>query len=224
MRPPPPTPNMRRAQTPGRSEKGSLVSEPTPGLDMVYDGAYDMSSIANAVAPTRRGGPGGRPYTQHWSGQTYSSSFNSKSPGVQRVPAPGAPCRTNYEKKIVPLYGDAGGPQYYNPFGSQSFSDASHSLSGSIHWISRGRLGPIGSPHEALRRSPSFCSQVPRTHFTAQEPQRRRGINATTEAGQSFVLKSDLRRQNNFQTDFHLNLQRQWVSGPPARFGGNPGF
>jgi len=225
-RPPPPTAMLRRAQTPGRSEKGALVTDPTPGLDTVYDGAHEMNSMAAAVAPKRRDGCGnsGRPYSQYWSGRNYSSSFNSKSPGVMRVPAPGAPYRTAYEKSIVPLYGDSGGPQYYNPFGSQSFSDASHSLSGSIHWVSRGHNGPIGSPIDSLRCSSSFSSQVPRGHFTAVEPPRRRGINQSSEAGMSFVLKSDFRQQARLQSDFHSNMQRQWVGGNRPGLQSAPGL
>jgi hypothetical protein len=202
----PPTPLVRRAHTPGRAEAGCLVTDPTPGLDSVYDNAHMMKSIAAATAPK-----GHNPYVQS---QAYSSSFNSK------VPNSAGPHRITLEKVRTPVLGSEGGLAYYSPYGSHAFSDASglKSLSGSIYWASRGRLGPIGVPFEPLRRSPSFSSSVPRLSYTSKDPPRRRGINARDEAAQSFVLKSDHSMQANLRADFQANLHQQWsMLQPPMQ-------
>ena len=195
------TPMSRRMLTPGRTEKGALITEPSDGQDTLYDGAYEMKSIAMVAAPK-----GSNPYAQR---RAYSTAFISKVPGHE------APFMMSREQKLTPILGESGGPQYYNPYGNHSLSDASHTLSGSIYWMSRGRLGPIGCGDGAfMKRSASFASQVPRTHFTAKEPQRRRGINANDEAAQSFLLRRDVRQQNLLRSDFHSNLQQAWSLAP----------
>ena len=199
------TPHMRRAMTPGRSESGALITDPTPGLDQVYDNAFTMKTIAASAAPR-----GSNPYAQR---QAYSSSFKS------RVPNTAGPQPMSREKQLTPVLGTDGGPAYYSPFGSQSFSGNSSlsSLSGSIYWASRGRLGPIGIPNDPMRRSASFSSAVPRLSYTAQAPPLRRGINRRDEASQSFVLKSDDRNATRLRNDFHTNLQQQLIRAPMSR-------
>ena len=165
-----------------------------------------MKSIAASTAPK-----GHNPYVQR---QAYSSAFNSK------VPNTAGPSKIPLEKQRTPVFNKEGGPAYYSPYGSNSFSDTSglNTLSGSIYWASRGRLGPIGVPFEPLRRSTSFSSSVPRLSYTTSDPPLRRGINARDEASQSFVLKSDDRREANLRADFHANLHQQWsMFHPPMQ-------
>ena len=128
------TPTVRRGH-------GVLLSEPSSGLDTVYDGASDMRSTAFLFGP--RGG--------RWSSaQTYGASFRSATPRPwQRAP-------TRSEIAHPPI-----GPGEYEPFGD------THSLSASLSWTSRGRAGPVGFPFDAQRHSPVFQSSVGRFHFAA---------------------------------------------------------
>ena len=101
-----PTPSTRRGP-------GVLLSETTPGLDTIYDGAHQMQSTEYLFGPK-----GGR-----WStSQAYGASFRSATPRPwQRLP-------TRQEKQAPRI-----GPGDYEPFND------THTLSASISWNSRGR-------------------------------------------------------------------------------------
>ena len=49
----PPAPRMRRAQSAGRVEAGSLLTEPSAGQDAFYD-VYEINTIAKRCQPLRR--------------------------------------------------------------------------------------------------------------------------------------------------------------------------
>ena len=203
--PPPPTPTHRRAQLDptaslgkradvGRSEQGTLLTEPTPGLDSIYDGAPDMRSIAYNFGSKR----GGR-----WStSQNYSSTFNSVVPREYQKPL-------SREQQLVPMYGVHGGPLHYNPWGDHANSNAEHLLSaGSVYWFSRGRFGPVGVPFNSNKKTPPFASQVPRKHFTSKPPPGRQGVNVEADC---FVLKSDARKERSDQRELADRMRQRVV-------------
>ena len=198
--PPLPTPLKRRAASAGRREGGSLLTESCAGQDAFYDGVYDRTSIA-----FKCGARGGKFST----GQNYSAAFKS---GVER---PWNRPQTR-EKKLVPVLGESGGPLHYNPWGSQSFSDAAPLFAGSVTWSQRGRTGPIGTAWDGLRRSPSFSSNVPSKHYTSTAPPQRRSLDPKFDC---FLLKSDDRRQAAARNDFTTTLQARVNYGqlPPQR-------
>lgn len=165
-----------------RRGHGVLLSEPSPGLDTVYDGASDMRSTAFLC-----GARGGR-----WSSsQTYGSSFQSATPRPwQRAP-------TARQLQNAPPVG----PGDYEPYGD------THSLSASLSWSSRGRAGPVGYPFDADRRSPVFQSSVGRFHFAAKPKRGTLSGRATRE--DCFVLASDARREQVVRSEFVDQLQRR---------------
>ena len=133
----PPAPTLPRRLT--------AITEPSLGLDTVYDGAAEMQSTARLFGPK-----GGR-----WStSQSYSTSFRSATPRPwNRVPT-----KRELGNQSPPLGS-------YDPW------QDNHALSSSITWSSRGRTGPVGYPFRADIRSPQFQSNVGRTHF-ASRPKR----------------------------------------------------
>ena len=163
--PPPPTATMRRGN-------GVLLSEPSVGLDTVYDGAADMKSTACLFGP--RGG--------RWTtAQAYSGAFRSVTPRPwQRAP-------TREERACPPL-----GPGHYEPFGD------THTLSASISWQSRGRTGPVGYPFDAERRSPPFRSSVGRFHFAAKpshKPVKEDCFMLASDARRDQLMRADFTDQ-----------------------------
>lgn len=204
-RPPPPSATQRRATTDpaaalgrrtdvGRSEQGTLLTEPTPGLDSLYDGAADMTSIAYNMG--KRGG--------RWvSAQAYSSTFNSTVKREFQKPL-------SREQQLVPMYGERGGPLHYDPWGDHAVSNAPHILSaGSVYWFSRGRYGPIGVPFDSRRKSPQFASNTPRYHFQAKAPPSR--TSATIVENDCFVLKSDARKERVLRNDLQDRMRQRVV-------------
>lgn len=192
-----PSPEMRRTY---RKGNGALLSEPSPGLDAVYDGASQMSSTSFLF-----GARGGK-----WSsGQAYSSSFHSTTPRPwQRKPTRAETANYGRSPSV--------GPGHYEPFGNN------HTRSSSISWTSRGRIGPVGYPFDADRKSLAFQSSVDRFHFAASP--KRGGVLKED----CFVLASDARRQQLERADFVDQLQRrvsQTVFQPPQalRSGTAPG-
>lgn len=203
--PPPPSATQRRAQTDpeaalgrrtdvGRSEQGTLLTEPTPGLDGIYDDAADMTSIASTMC--KRGG-------RYSTSQAYSNVFNSTVPREYQRPM-------SREQQLVPMYGVHGGPLHYNPWGNHSTSNAEHLLSaGSVYWFSRGRFGPIGVPFDAKRKTPPFASNTPRYHFQAKPPPSR--TSATIVENDCFVLKSDARKERLVRKEFADRMRQRVV-------------
>lgn len=164
-----------------RKGTGCLLSEPATGLDTVYDGASDMKSTAFLYGP--RGG--------RWTAnQAYSSAFRSATPRPwQRLPTR---AETANPRGLPP------GPGAYEPFND------SHGRSGSIAWSSRGRLGPVGYPFDADRRSLAFQSSIGRFHFAATP---KRGALLKEDA---FVLASDARRDQLQRAIFVDSLQHRF--------------
>ena len=194
------TPMKRRAHSAGRREGGSLLTEPCLGQDSFYDGVYERDSIA-----FRCGSRGGK-YAQ---GQAYSAAFKSNVKRPWNRPA-------TRESKLVPVFGEAGGPLHYNPYGSQTLSDATHSFAGSLVWSQRGRAGPIGTAWDGLRRSPSFASDVPKLAYTSSGVPARRSLDPRHDC---FLLKSDYGKESIARNEVLTGLQTRVGYGhlPPQR-------
>ena len=194
-----PSPMMRRAASAGRAERASLITEPSPGQDRFYDGAYDCNSIASRTRPVSRG--------EKYSAvapnfQAYSASFKSKVPMAYKRPL-------SREQTLNPMAGVSGGPLHYSPW--SQFADGRQSqLSGSVLWYSRGRTGPIGCSYETSRRTVPFISNVPARHYGASAPPVRTG---TVPKQDCFVLKSDDRHQTLGRNAFHESLHTKITLG-----------
>lgn len=193
----------RRANSAAQRKGGSLVTDPAIGQDRVYDGAYDMYSIASRCRP--RGGKYAEP-------QAYSAAFRSKVPTTSQQTA-------SREQRLVPILGAGGGPSKYDPWGSKG----QPYLASSISWASRGRAGPIGCAIDAKRNSPVFTSTVPRTHFTSTPPPARGALSLKDDC---FVLKSDYRNSAAKRLEFQERLQSRIEYGtvPLSRVETSPYF
>ena len=179
-----------------RKGEGVLLSDPSPGLDTVYDGASNMRSTAFLF-----GARGGR-----WStGQSYSSSFRSATPRPwQRTP-------TRAEKMSPRI-----GPGDYDPYGD------THALSSSLSWASRGRSGPVGYPFDAGRYSPVFQSSVDRFHFAAKP--KRGGLSREDCFVLASDARRDQLVRSEFVDQLQRRVQHAAFQPPQLRSMTAPGY
>jgi hypothetical protein len=155
------------------------------GLDTVYDGAADSMSTAHLFGPR-----GGRWSTK----QSYSQAFNSQTPR----PWQAKPQQNHLHGAIVPL--TANGPSDYQPY------PASHTVSGSTGWNTRGRNGPMGHSFDSDRGSLAFCASSPRLrNSTTKYPK----VPNKTLKEDAFILNFDARRESTQRRDFLQTLNRR---------------